>query len=524
MAQSPPSRTQGTVGHAIHHDSAKLHVCGTAHYVDDMPTLVDCLHIAPGYAPIARGTINNINLDKVRNAPGVVCVLTQDDIPGTNDVSPTHSGDDPLLLGDYAHFHGQVLFAVCAHTHMQARQAARLAEYSCTAEDPIVTAEQALAEGSLLSPTHTQQRGDAVHMLKDSPNRLAGQLHIGGQDHFYLEGQVSSAQRDDDGNIIIYCSTQHPSEVQHVVAQMLDLPASAVRVIARRMGGAFGGKESQANQWAGFCALAAFKTGRATKCRLDRDDDMIMTGKRHDFIADYDIGFDDHGKIQAVDIAMHGRCGSSKDLSDAICDRAMFHADNVYFYPHAKISASRLRTNTVSNTAFRGFGGPQGMMVAEWVMERIARATGQDPLDVRRANLYCQGKADNVTPYFMPIEDFVMHEMLDQLERTGDYRTRREAVRAFNQTSPIIKRGLALTPVRFGISFTTTFLNQAGALVHIYKDGSILLNHGCTEMGQGLYKKVAQVAATAFDVPIDKVCISAADTAKIPNTSATAAS
>jgi len=289
------------------------------------------------------------------------------------------------------------------------------------------------------------------------------------------------------------------------------------------MGGAFGGKESQAAQWAALAALVAVKTGRAAKCRLDRDDDMILTGKRHELAGKWSVGFDDEGRIQAADVEMATRCGCSKDLSDAISDRAMFHLDNSYYLDQVRILCKRMRTDTVSNTAFRGFGGPQGMMIGERMIEDVARFVGKDTLDVRKANFY-GGAGRDTTPYYMQVEDFVLPEMIEELEVSSDYRKRREAITEFNKTSQIIKRGLALTPVKFGISFTTTFLNQAGALIHIYKDGSILLNHGGTEMGQGLFLKVAQIVAEEFQCDVDRIKITATNTAKVPNTSATAAS
>ncbi len=348
-------------------------------------------------------------------------------------------------------------------------------------------------------------------------------MRIGGQEHFYLEGQASLAIPGEDGDVLIHCSTQHPSEVQHNVAHVLGVPNHAVTVEVRRMGGGFGGKETQGAQWAALAAVFATRTGRPVKARLDRDDDMIRTGKRHDFTADYAVAHDDEGNILGLDVSYAGRCGFSADLSDAIIDRAMFHTDNAYYLPASRIVSHRCRTNTVSNTAFRGFGGPQGMLAGEWMIERVARATGLDPLDVRKKNFYGDNGRDE-TPYYMTVEDFVLDELVEELEQTSDYRRRRQEIAAFNQTNPVIKRGLALSPVKFGISFTMTFLNQAGALVHIYRDGSVHLNHGGTEMGQGLFVKVGQVVAEEFQIDLDRVKITATTTGKVPNTSATAAS
>jgi xanthine dehydrogenase large subunit len=370
-------------------------------------------------------------------------------------------------------------------------------------------------------PDYAFTKGDSAAALTASPRRLAGTLRIGGQEHFYLEGQVSLAIPGED-DMLVHASTQHPSELQHIVAHMLGLPNAAVTVEVRRMGGAFGGKESQAAQWAALAALAARITGRPCKFRLDRDDDMSLTGKRHDFRADYEVGFEDDGRLTALDITLASRCGYSADLSGAINDRAMFHADNAYYLPAARIVTKRMKTNTVSNTAFRGFGGPQGMIAVERVLDDIAWSLGLDPLDVRKANFYGPGR--DMTPYGMQITDNIAPELIEALEASSDYRARRKAVAAFNAESRYLKRGIALMPIKFGISFTTTFLNQAGALVHVYQDGSVHLNHGGTEMGQGLFVKVAQVVAEEFGIDLDKVRITPTTTAKVPNTSATAAS
>ncbi len=522
-AAAQKEQVRGGVQQALEHDSAIKHVTGQAIYVDDIPEPQGTLHIAVGYAPIAKGIIKSVKLDAVRSAPGVVCVLTVDDIPGLNDVSPTHSGDDPVLIRDQVNFFGQPVFAVAAETFDQARAAVRLAEIDCEATEPVLTIDQALEKNYLISTDHVMARGDVKSGLKSAPNRLSGAMEMGGQDHFYLEGQVSMAVPMEDGDVLIHCSTQHPSEVQHNIAHVLDRPANAVTVEVRRMGGAFGGKESQAAQWAALAALVAVKTGRAAKCRLDRDEDMGLTGKRHELAGKWTVGYDDAGRILAADVEMATRCGCSKDLSDAISDRAMFHLDNAYYLNDIRILCKRLRTDTVSNTAFRGFGGPQGMMIGERMIETVARAVGKDPLDIRKLNFYGANGRD-VTPYHMHVEDFVLPEMIAELEASSDYRARRLEITAFNETSPVIKRGLALTPVKFGISFTTTFLNQAGALIHIYKDGSILLNHGGTEMGQGLFLKVAQIVAEEFLTDVGRIKITATNTAKVPNTSATAAS
>jgi xanthine dehydrogenase large subunit len=508
------------VGAAYRHDSAIRHVNGSASYVDDLREPSGTLHVAVGGAPVARGKVKRIDLAEVRAAPGVVAVLTAADIPGKNDVSPV-KGDDPMFAESHVEFYGQVMFAVVARTRDVARRATRLASIDIEAQPPLVTVDQALAAASHILPDYTFARGDSAAALAASPNRLAGSLRIGGQEHFYLEGQVALAIPGED-RMLVYSSTQHPSELQHIIARLLGLPDAAVTVEVRRLGGAFGGKETQAAQWAAIAALAARLLGRACKLRLDRDDDMILTGKRHDFRADYQVGFDADGRIRAFDLCLVSRCGYSADLSGAINDRAMFHADNGYFLPAAKIVTKRMKTHTVSNTAFRGFGGPQGMMAAERVIDAIAWTLGLDPLDVRKRNLYGTGR--DLTPYGMRVTDNILPELMDALEQSSRYRARRHLVSAFNAESPIIKRGLALTPVKFGISFTTSHLNQAGALVHVYQDGSVHLNHGGTEMGQGLFVKVAQVVAEEFGIDLDRVSITATTTAQVPNTSATAAS
>jgi xanthine dehydrogenase large subunit len=391
------------------------------------------------------------------------------------------------------------------------------------AEKPAVTVEDALAAGTQdVGEPYAFIRRDAAKVIESAAHQISESFRIGGQEHFYLEGQVSMAVPEEHGGVTVHCSTQHPSEVQHLVAHMLHIPAAMVTTECRRMGGAFGGKESQAAQWACLAALAARVTGRPAKCRLDRDEDMIMTGKRHDFRVDYSAGFDAAGHIMGVDVDFLARCGYSADLSNAICDRTMFHADNAYFYPAARIATRRLRTHTVSNTAFRGFGGPQGMLFAERLMEAIAIRTGQDALDVRKANLYSEKR--DVTPYGMKVEDNIAPDIIEQLEASSDYRARRKEIQCFNAANAVLKKGLSLTPVKFGISFTLTHLNQAGALVHVYTDGSVHLNHGGTEMGQGLYTKVAQVVAEEFGIAASAVRITATTTGKVPNTSATAAS
>ncbi len=504
------------------HDSAVLHVTGRAVYIDDMVEPVGTLHLAPGFCPdMAAGRIRDIDLSRVRQAPGVVAVLTAADIPGRNDWS-TSIGGDPILADGEVEFWGEVLFCVVATTRDAARRATRLALFEGEAEPPVLTVEEAKAKGLRVLDDYGYGRGDVARSFESAQRRFDGHLRTGGQEHFYLEGQVALAIPGEAGDMLVHSSTQHPSEVQHCVAAMLGLPSAMVTVEVRRMGGGFGGKESQASQWACLAALAARVTGKPCKLRLDRDDDMVMTGKRHDMLTDFSVAYDSSGKILAADIAFTARCGYSADLSGGVNDRTLFHADNAYFYPNVALRSERLKTNTVTNTAFRGFGGPQGVVVAERIMDTLAVVTGIDPLEIRKRNIYGPGR--DVTPYGQKVEDNILPELIADLEKACDYVKRRQECRAFNSRNRILRKGIALTPVKFGIAFTLTQLNQAGALVHIYADGSVHLNHGGTEMGQGLNIKVAQVAADAFGVPLDRVRITATSTAKVPNTSATAAS
>ena len=515
-------RVSGAPGLPHAHDSARKQVTGEARYIDDMPEPAGLLHIQVGLSERAHARLTELDLQRVRNAPGVVAVLTAADVPGINDASP-FAGDDPIFAGPIVEYAGQPIFAVAAESREQAIMAASEARIDYEDLEPVLTLDQALEQDLEVLPTHELCLGDPEAELERAPRRLQGRLRTGGQDHFYLEGQIALAEPGEDRDMKVLSSTQHPSEVQQIVAKALGLSNNAVTVEVRRMGGAFGGKESQAAHIAVIAALAADATGRPAKLRLDRDDDMLMTGKRHDFRIDYDVGFDDEGRLRAVVFRHAARCGRSVDLSGAIADRAMFHADNAYFLGAARITSRRMKTHTVSNTAFRGFGGPQGMIGIERVMDEIALHLGKDPLDVRKANFYGEAGRD-LTPYHMTVEDNVIGEIVGDLEVACDYRARRDAIRAFNRASPVIKKGLALTPVKFGISFTTIHLNQASALIHLYTDGSFTLHHGGTEMGQGLFVKVAQVVAETFQVDIERIKITATSTDRVPNTSATAAS
>jgi xanthine dehydrogenase large subunit len=511
----------GAVHQPLPHDSADLHVAGAAAYVDDLPEPPGVLHLAFGHAAEGHATLVSLDLDAVRAAPGVVAVFTAADINGENNVGPVVH-DDRLLADGEILYPGQPLFLVAATGTGAARRAARLGKAVVEPRPAPVTIADAQAAGSEIEETQVMARGDADAGLAAATHRLTGTLEMGGQEHFYLEGQAALALPGEQGQLHILSSTQHPSEIQHLVAALLGRSHAQIMVEVRRMGGAFGGKETQAAAFAVACALVAAKTGRPAKFRADRDDDMASTGKRHDFTADYDVGFDGDGRIEAVRLTLASRCGATVDLSPAINDRAMFHADNCYYLPAVEIVSHRLKTHTVSNTAFRGFGGPQGMMAIERVMDAIASSLGLDPLAVRQANLYGPGR--DVTPYHMTVADNVAPEIIAELAESAGYSARRAEVEAFNASHNVLKKGLALTPVKFGISFTTTHLNQAGALVLVYADGSVHLNHGGTEMGQGLHIKIAQVVADVFGLPVEAVKVSATRTDKVPNTSATAAS
>ena len=516
-------RISGAVSEDRRHDSAHKHVAGAAVYVDDMAAPASLLHVCAGLSERAHAKILSLDLSAVRDAPGVVLVLTGADIPGANDISPTRRDDEPVFAEDVVQFHGQPIFAVVAGTRDQARRAALLGKIEYQDLPAVLDIAAARKAGEIVTEPLTLLRGDAAAAIEAAPHRIEGRMAIGGQEHFYLESQIAMAVPGEDDEVQIFVSSQHPTEIQHMVSHVLGVPSGAVTVEVRRMGGAFGGKETQGNLFAVVCALAAKATGRPVKFRPDRDDDMIITGKRHDFEADYRVGFDGDGRITGAEFTFAARCGYSADLSGPVTDRALFHADNAYYYHAAHMVSLPLKTNTCSNTAFRGFGGPQGMVAAERVIEEIAFALDMDPLDVRKVNFY-GGPGRDVTPYHQTVEDCVVAQVVDQLEANTDYRGRRRAIRAFNASSKTIRRGIALTPVKFGISFTATQFNQAGALVHVYTDGTIHLNHGGTEMGQGLFTKVAQVVAEEFQVDIERVRISATTTGKVPNTSATAAS
>jgi xanthine dehydrogenase large subunit len=527
-------KSKGQTGQSMKHESAEKHVTGKAVYVDDMPEYPNQLHIAVGGSAHAHANIKSIDLTSVRETLGVVDVITVHDVPGHVDIGPVFSGD-PVLVEKLCEYIGQPIFAVAADTMEIAKAAVAKANIEYDVLEPTLSVEKALEDKFFVRPTHQHIRGDSAKALKEAPHRIQGQQHVNGQEHFYLEGQVCSVMPTEDGGMKVYSSTQHPTEVQKLVAEVLDISLNKVQVEIRRMGGGFGGKETQAAPLACIAAIVANKTGRPVKYRMSRSDDMVMTGKRHPFFNKYDVAFDDQGIMMGSDIMVAGNCGNSPDLSDAIVDRAMFHSDNAYYLNNTTVTGHRCKTHTTSNTAYRGFGGPQGVILAELMMDDIARHLGEDPLTIRKRNLYgikhdhirtAEGEIDerNQTHYGQTVEHNVLPELIEQLEKTSDYWQRRQEIKEFNASSPFLKKGLSLTPVKFGISFTVQFLNQAGALVHVYTDGSIHLNHGGTEMGQGLFLKVAQVVAEEFQVDLDTIQVSATNTEKVPNTSPTAAS
>ena len=512
------------VGISLPHESAHLHVAGAAPYIDDLPELAGTLHAALGLSPAAHGRLLTIDLALLRAQPGVVAVFTAADFPGPNDCGPIVH-DDPILAEGSVRHVGQPVFAVVAQTRDAARRAAALAGQALRIEllPALLTALDAHAAQQYVVPPMQLTRGDADAALEAAPHRLQGSFALGGQEQFYLEGQISYALPQEDGGLLLHCSTQHPSEMQHLVANALQLASHQVQVQCRRMGGGFGGKESQSALFACVAALAAHKLQRPVKLRPDRDDDFAVTGRRHGFDFAWDVGFDDIGRILGVTVDMVANAGHSADLSPPVMTRALCHFDNAYWLPAVTMHGYCAKTNTQSNTAFRGFGGPQGALAIELILDSVARRLGADPLAVRRANFYA-GAPCNVTPYEQVVEDNILPPLVDQLAQQADYAARRAAIAAYNAASPVLKRGIALTPVKFGISFNVAHFNQAGALVHVYADGSVLVNHGGTEMGQGLNTKVAQVVAHELGLDFDRVRVSATDTQKVANSSATAAS
>jgi xanthine dehydrogenase large subunit len=520
---APLSRIRGGVHASVKHDSAAGHTNGQALYLDDIPSMPGTLETALVLSPHPHARIRSIDLSAALAADGVVAAVTASDIPGKNDIAPIRT-DEPLLAAGLVEHEGQIIAAVAAATLDQARAAAKLVKVEYEVLPAVLTVEEAVAQELYVAPVQKMERGDLDAALASAPHRLSGEFRCGGQDHFYLEGQIAIATPGETNrDIHVYSSTQHPTEVQHGVAHVLGIPFNAVTVEVRRMGGGFGGKESQPTIFAGIAALLAVKTRRPVKLRLPRDDDMRATGKRHPFYYRYDVGFDDDGAIRGLDLLLAANGGHVADHTPAVVTRALCHSDNCYWLPVLRFRGLACKTNTVSNTAFRGYGGPQGMFAIETVIDTIARHLGLSLEQVRKRNFYGHGR-DNVTPYGMTVEDNIIETVIDELDRTVDLKSWRDSVTAFNEANTVVKKGLATMPVKFGISFNRPALNQAGALVHVYMDGSVTLNHGGTEMGQGLFVKVAQVVAETFQIDIDNIKITATTTGKVPNTSPTAAS
>jgi len=522
ISASSDDNSEKQIGRSTKHESSPRQVSGAALYVDDMPEPANTRYAAVGISDTARGTLQDLDLTEVISSKGVIDVITVKDIPGHVDIAPVFDGD-PLLAEQEIKFYGQAIFAVLATSNRLARQAALKAKYKVLPHTAILQVEDSHNKNAFVRPAHFMKTGDANTAIENAELCVQGQIDIGGQEHMYLEGQVSLAVPDEEDRMMIYTSSQHPSEVQKLVAEVLDIKLHKVVVDMRRMGGGFGGKETQAAQWACIAALFANRNKCPVKMRLARSVDMQVTGKRHPFSNSYTLGIDSTGLIEGCKINIDGDCGHSADLSDAIVDRAMFHADNSYFLAECDIAGYRCQTNKVSHTAFRGFGGPQGMMIAEAMIDKIARKVGEDPLTIRKRNLYGQTQR-NYTQYGMKIEHNLLPDLIDRLEDSSQYWQRRKQIARFNNENPVIKKGLALTPVKFGISFTAKFLNQAGALLHVYTDGSMQINHGGTEMGQGLHTKIAQIVANEFSIPLDDVEVTSTRTDKVPNTSPTAAS
>ena len=512
----------GGVHTARRHDSALKHVTGQALYIDDMPEPPGTLHAALVLSTVACGRLKTLALETSKGMPGVVAVLGPQDIPGRNDVSASGKGGEPLFAVDRVEFAGQPLAMVVATSLDAARVAAAAVMAEIEEETPILDIATAVEKQAWVQPPATIVRGDPDGALAKAPHKLSAAFSVGGQEHFYLEGQIAFALPGEDGDIVVHSSTQHPTEVQHICAHLLGCDFNRVTAVVRRLGGGFGGKESNASWVAGAAALAASNTGKPVKLRLPREIDMIATGKRHGFDYRYTVGFDDEGRVLALDAVLAADAGWSLDLTPGVVARALTHTDNAYWIPHFRALGYAAKTNKQSNTAFRGFGGPQGVVVMEDALDRIAHHLGRDPVELRALNFYAAGQDE--TPYGQTVDENHLARCWAEVKQGGELERRRAEIDAFNAANPVLKRGLGLFPLKFGISFNLPHMNQAGALVHVYTDGSIRLNHGGTEMGQGLFIKVAQVVAEVFKVDVDRIRPSATSTAEVPNTSPTAAS
>ncbi|MCC8430894.1 xanthine dehydrogenase molybdopterin binding subunit [Reyranella aquatilis] len=506
---------------ARRHDSALKHVTGQALYIDDMPEPPGTLHAALVLSKVACGRLMRLDADAAKTMPGVVAVLGPHDIPGRNDIAAIGK-NEPLFALDRVEFAGQTLAMVVAETLDAARAAAAKVVVEIEAGEPILDIATALARESYVQAPATILRGDPDAALAAAPHRLTAEFSVGGQEHFYLESQIAFALPGEDGDITVHSSTQHPTEVQHVCARVLGWDFNRVTAVVRRLGGGFGGKESNATWVAAAAAIAANHTGRPVKLRLPREVDMVTTGKRHGFDYRYTVGFDSEGRVLALDAVLAADAGWSLDMTPGVVTRALTHTDNAYWIPHFRAVGYACRTHKQSNTAFRGFGGPQGVVVMEDALDRIAHHLGRDPVEVRALNFYAEGRDE--TPYGQTVDENHLERCWAEVKAGGELERRRAEIDAFNAANPVLKRGLGLFPLKFGISFNLPHMNQAGALVHVYTDGSIRLNHGGTEMGQGLFIKVAQVVAEVFQVDVDRIRPSATSTAEVPNTSPTAAS
>ena len=507
----------------LRHESAVGHVTGGARYVDDIAQGRPMLEVWPVMSPHARAKILRRDASQASRAPGVVAVLLAEDIPGENNTGPVRH-DEPLLASDEVWFHGQVVALVVGESIQACRAAASLVEVDYEPLAAVVGIQAAVALGSYHTDPHTLKRGDSGAALGSAPERLDGEFSFGGQEHFYLETQAAWAEPGEDGTVLVNSSTQHPSEIQAIVSEVLHVARHKVVVQAPRMGGGFGGKETQGNALAAYVALAAVKTGRSVRVQFDRDLDMSLTGKRHPFQAKFSVGYERDGRLRAAHVELVSDGGWSLDLSQPILDRALFHLDNAYYLPAVHFTGRVAKTNVTSHTAFRGFGGPQGMMVIEEIMDRVARRLGLPPEVVRERNLYHGTGATNQTHYGEDIGDNRIQAIWRQALTESAFTSRREEIAAWNRAHGNVKRGLAITPVKFGISFTLTHYNQAGALVLIYADGSVQVNHGGTEMGQGLHTKILGVVMRELGLPAESIRMMPTSTDKVPNTSATAAS
>jgi len=506
----------------LKHDSAHKHVTGKSVYVNDMDVSPLQLTGRVVYSPLAHARIKSVDFTDALKVKGVASILSAADIPGANQMGPVIH-DEPCLAEEEVNFIGQAVLLIAAETDEIAIEAESLIRIEYEEMEAVLSLREAIEKNLLIAPVRYIINGNADEALFNAPHRLEGELETGAQEHWYLETQSALAIPGEGKEMIVHASSQNPAETQAIVAEVLGISKNEVDVEVRRMGGAFGGKETQANHVAAWAALLANATKRPVKIHLFRDDDQKITGKRHRFLSKYAIGFDKSGKILAYKVELNSDAGSSTDLSRAILERAMFHAENACYIPDISITGKAFRTNLPSNTAFRGFGGPQGMAVIEQALDRVARFLKKDPAEIRKINFYGIG-SENRTPYGKLVENNRLHVMFDRLMASSDYIKRRAETGSFNNMNRFIKKGLAITPVKFGISFTTAFLNQAGALVNIYKDGTVLVNHGGTEMGQGLYTKIQGVAAAELGISPEFIKVSATNTSKVPNTSATAAS